>query len=131
VSTLKRSRTGSDRLLVHHDRTGWHPPDAQDVNDRLRELTGDDFTVRDLRTWNATILAGRWGDADKRAAIRVMFDEVSAHLGNTPAVARNSYVDPTWCAASNSTSRIRLSTDLGRVERAVAPLLGKVDRATA
>jgi len=58
--------------------------------------------VKDLRTWNATVhaavtLAGMDLPASKRgkaAAVRAMLAEVSEHLGNTPAVARRSYVDP-------------------------------------
>ncbi|GLZ34609.1 DNA topoisomerase [Lentzea sp. NBRC 105346] len=70
---------------------------ANDLNDRFRELVGDEFSVKDLRTWHATVYAAqafaRAGKPSKRAVSRVM-KEVAEELGNTPAVARKSYVDP-------------------------------------
>ncbi|MFD5825233.1 DNA topoisomerase IB [Lentzea sp. NPDC060358] len=74
---------------------------ADDVNERFRELVGDQFSVKDLRTWHATVRAAEAfahtlrerGKPSKRAVSAVM-KEVSEHLGNTPAVARKSYVDP-------------------------------------
>jgi DNA topoisomerase-1 len=128
VSSLRRARTGSDRLLMHRDGKGWRQVDAQDVNERLHELVGDEFTAKDLRTWNATVLAAvilAGSKGGKRAAVREMFKEVSAHLGNTPAIARKSYVDPRVIAAFEHDRTIRPSTDLARVERAVARLLAR------
>ena len=80
------------------------PPDcrvfdltADDVNERFRELVGDEFSVKDLRTWHATVFAAQAFAAQakpsKRAVGRVM-KEVAENLGNTAAVARKSYVDP-------------------------------------
>lgn len=80
------------------------PPDcrvfdltADDVNERFRELVGAEFTVKDLRTWHATVLAAKAfaarGKPTKRAVSAVM-KEVAENLGNTAAVARKSYVDP-------------------------------------
>ncbi|MGD1111850.1 MAG: hypothetical protein ABR885_16575, partial [Mycobacterium sp.] len=75
---------------------------ADDLNLRFKELVGDDYTVKDLRTWHGTVLAAAaFADADpavservtKRVAAAVM-KEVAEELGNTPAVARGSYVDP-------------------------------------
>jgi len=130
VSGLKRARTGSDRLLMHRDGKDWRPLDSQDVNERLHELVGVEFTVKDLRTWNATvlaavILAGRKGQGGKRTAVREMYKEVAHHLGNTPAIARKSYVDPRVVEAFEQGDTIRPSTDLDRVERAVARLLAR------
>jgi DNA topoisomerase IB len=131
VSRLKRARTESDRLLMHRNGRDWRPLDSQDVNERLHELVGDEFTVKDLRTWNATvlaavILAGRKGQGSKRTAIREMFKQVSHHLGNTPAIARKSYVDPRVVRAFEQDLTIRPSENLERVERSVARLLGRV-----
>jgi DNA topoisomerase-1 len=75
---------------------------SDDVNAYLREISGADVTAKDFRTWAATILAYRAlrgmtpGEHDGAArkqvveAVRVTAD----HLGNTPAVARGSYVHP-------------------------------------
>ena len=75
---------------------------ADDLNARFKELVGDEYTVKDLRTWHGTVLAAAaFVDADppvnktvvKRVESAVM-KEVAEELGNTPAVARRSYVDP-------------------------------------
>ncbi|MFB6726483.1 DNA topoisomerase IB [Kribbella sp. NPDC056345] len=93
VRSLKRGRSKSPRLLVYRDKTGYHEIDADDVNGRFQELVGEDYTVKDLRTWTATVHAAvDLADAD--SSIGDMLEEVSDHLGNTPAVARASYVDP-------------------------------------
>ena len=65
-------------------------------------MVGDQYTVKDLRTWHGTVLAAAaFGEADQavsqRAAKRVVsavMKEVAEGLGNTPAIARGSYVDP-------------------------------------
>ncbi|WBQ03488.1 DNA topoisomerase IB [Kribbella sp. CA-293567] len=102
VRSLKRGKHGSDRLLVYRDGNGYHEIDAAMVNERFHELVGDDYTVKDLRTWTATVHAAvELAEADPPttkkaldAAVKEMLEEVSSHLGNTPAVARASYVDP-------------------------------------
>jgi DNA topoisomerase IB len=75
---------------------------SDDLNARFKELVGDEFSVKDLRTWHGTVLAAAaFADAKaptsktaiKRETAAVM-KEVSQELGNTPAVARASYVDP-------------------------------------
>jgi DNA topoisomerase-1 len=78
-----------------------HDIASEDVNDYIREAAGGEFTAKDVRTWAGTVLAFRelrgqtmgGGRATRRnlvAAIRTTADR----LGNTPAVARGSYVDP-------------------------------------
>ncbi|GAA3100162.1 DNA topoisomerase IB [Kribbella aluminosa] len=102
VRSLKRGRHQSPRLLVFRDSDGYHEIDAGMINERFHELVGDGFTVKDLRTWTATVHAAvDLAEADPpatkqalNAAVKDMLEEVSDHLGNTPAVARSSYVDP-------------------------------------
>jgi DNA topoisomerase IB len=104
VRSLKRRRWGGDELFAYRNGRGWHDVTAEDLNDYLRELSGGrDFTVKDFRTWHATVLAAvglavsrsaaATPTASKRAVARVV-REVSDYLGNTPAVARASYIDP-------------------------------------
>ncbi|RKS71069.1 DNA topoisomerase IB [Actinomadura pelletieri DSM 43383] len=103
VSGLKRRRDDSPELLAYRTPDGWHDVTTTDINDFVREVTGGDFTAKDFRTWHATVLAAvglavsvRAGDSDtarRRAIVRVV-KEVAAYLGNTPAVARASYIDP-------------------------------------
>jgi DNA topoisomerase I len=76
--------------------------DSTDVNDYLRELSGDDFTAKDFRTWAGTVLAAwalsEFEKIDSRAAARrnitAAIKRVAAQLGNTPAVCRSSYIHP-------------------------------------
>jgi DNA topoisomerase IB len=105
IRSLRRRRSYADceDLLVYRSGKRWHDVTAGDINDYLRELSGDDFTAKDFRTWHATVLAAvglavsvpATGSptARKRAVARVV-QEVADYLGNTPAVARASYIDP-------------------------------------
>jgi DNA topoisomerase-1 len=76
--------------------------DSADVNAYLREISGDDFTAKDFRTWAGTVYAARelcaiGAAGDARAARRNItraVTAVAARLGNTPAVCRRCYVHP-------------------------------------
>jgi DNA topoisomerase IB len=101
VARLRRARRTGDQLLAYREGRQWHEVRADDVNERFRELVGDEFSVKDLRTWHATVLAATaLADHDphtksaRRRAVVAMYREVAEQLGNTPAVARKSYVDP-------------------------------------
>jgi DNA topoisomerase-1 len=102
VRALVRRPDRSDRLLVCRNSSGWADIHADDLNTRFKELVGEEYTVKDLRTWHGTVLAAAaFVDADppvnktviKRVESAVM-KEVAEELGNTPAVTRSSYVDP-------------------------------------
>jgi DNA topoisomerase-1 len=102
VRSLLRRSARSERLLVCRNGSGWIDVHASDLNARFKELAGADCSVKDLRTWHGTVLAAvAFVDADppvdpkviKRVESAVM-KEVAEGLGNTPAVARGSYVDP-------------------------------------
>jgi DNA topoisomerase I len=65
-----------------------------DVNDWLRQCCGD-FTAKMFRTWHASVIAfGALVESHGQAKMRAVMDVVAARLGNTPAVARKSYVHP-------------------------------------
>ncbi len=75
---------------------------SDDVNDYLREASGGEFTAKDFRTWAGTLLAYRalralqseeHAPAARRNVVEAM-RQTAARLGNTPAVARGSYVHP-------------------------------------
>ncbi|MFL6120967.1 DNA topoisomerase IB, partial [Actinophytocola sp.] len=102
ISALRRGRADDDRLLSYRKGQGFCPVRAEDINARLQEIVGRDFTAKDLRTWHATVLAaviiaGHEAPRSQAALRRVekaVMKDVSEQLGNTPAVARRSYVDP-------------------------------------
>ena len=76
--------------------------ESADVNEYLRETTGDDFTAKDFRTWAGTVLAAcelaRLGPFETEAEAKRNLVEavrsVAAKLGNTQAVCRQCYVHP-------------------------------------
>jgi DNA topoisomerase IB len=130
VRSLLRARSGSDRLLVHRTPGGWHEVTSDDVNERFKELVGSEFSVKDLRTWHATVVAAvAFARVDvpssqrglRRAEAEVM-REVAEHLGNTPTVARKSYVDPRVVRLfeEGTTIRAALRRARGGDERQVA-----------
>ncbi|SDR96328.1 DNA topoisomerase IB [Microlunatus soli] len=102
VTRLRRIRSDTDRLLVYRSRGAVHQLRSADLNERFQELAGEQFSVKDLRTWSATVLAAvELAKADpprslraSRAIERSVLDDVADHLGNTPTTARKSYVDP-------------------------------------
>jgi DNA topoisomerase I len=75
---------------------------SADVNDYLREITGQDFTAKDFRTWAGTVLATMAlqefkafdSKAEAKKNIVRAIENVASRLGNTPAVCRKSYVHP-------------------------------------
>lgn len=102
VRALRRGRDPTDRLFYCRTGSGCVELHADDLNARFKELVGEEYSVKDLRTWHGTVLAAAGfasvAPADTKAAIRrartSVFREVADELGNTPAVARSSYVDP-------------------------------------
>ncbi|MEU8662732.1 DNA topoisomerase IB [Actinoplanes philippinensis] len=101
---LKRRRRGEDRLFAYWDpaRRRWQEIRADTINEYLRDITGEQMTAKDFRTWHGTVRAatalaeaGPQPTATKRKkAVAHAMREVADLLGNTPTVARNSYVDP-------------------------------------
>lgn len=71
------------------------PVDSGDVNDYLKATMGEDFTAKHFRTWTATV-AGFELIAESKGPIsmKALLEHVSGQLGNTPAIARKSYIHP-------------------------------------
>lgn len=102
VRALLRRSDRTERFLVCRSGDEWRDIHSADLNARFKEVVGEEYTVKDLRTWHGTVLAAAaFVDTDppvnktviKRVESAVM-KEVAEELGNTPAVARGSYVDP-------------------------------------
>jgi DNA topoisomerase IB len=104
VAALKKRRGGSPELLAYREGRRWRDLKSADINAYIKDVTGGDFSAKDFRTWNATVLAamalavsGEIAEASRAARKRAMtraVKEVAGYLGNTPAVARASYIDP-------------------------------------
>jgi DNA topoisomerase I len=102
VKALLRRDDDNPELLAYRSGGQWHDVRSADINAYLRQHSGGcDISAKDFRTWHATVLAAvvlagrpaRSATARKRAVAAAM-REAAEYLGNTPTVAKTSYVDP-------------------------------------
>ena len=116
---MRRRRGGEDRLLSWKDGRRWRPLDPAQVNDYVRETTGLEATAKDFRTWHATVIAAAAlaeteepgeSKASRKRAVSGAMKEVAEFLGNTPTLARSSYVDPRVVDAYEQGSTISSAT---------------------
>jgi DNA topoisomerase I len=90
------------RVLAVKDDDDWRPLSSNDINDYVRDRTGGDFTSKDFRTLRGTAAAAaslaEHGPAasktERKAAVAESMRAAARVLGNTPAIAKKSYVDP-------------------------------------
>lgn len=76
--------------------------DSGQINEYIKEITGNDFTAKDFRTWGGTLEALRqfalcYKQADERSKAKIevdVLDCVAKKLGNTRAVCKSAYVYP-------------------------------------
>jgi len=103
VESLRRRRDPGERLLAYRTSAGWADLPSSTVNAYLAGRFGGEFTAKDFRTWHATAIAAEElarsqepgaSKASRERAIRAAVAAVASYLGNTPAVARGSYIDP-------------------------------------
>jgi DNA topoisomerase IB len=102
VRALVRSRNGQDALFCWEQADVWHRLHTLDVNAYIAEHAGGHFTAKEFRTWNATVLMALLlasaGPAESerrtKTVITASIRGVAGWLGDTPAVARASYIDP-------------------------------------
>jgi len=141
LDVMRKRRGTSDRLLAYRDGRSWRDIDSATVNDYIRDTTGLESTAKDFRTWHATVLAAAAlaqseepgeSKASTKRAVNGAMKEVSDFLGNTPTLARSSYVDPRVVDAyeegrtiASTTRRKFRGTDerQAALERAVLKLL--------
>ncbi len=107
------------KLFQYIDAEGEHRTvSSDDVNQYLRDVTGEDFTAKDFRTWAGTVLAasalregaGFESETDAKRNVVAAIDQVARKLGHTRAVCRRSYVHP---AVIDTYMDGRLETVLG------------------
>jgi DNA topoisomerase-1 len=93
---------GQELFSCADEEGALRPITSGEVNDYLREASGQDITAKDFRTWSGTVLCGlllaEGGSAETATAvkrrIREVIAEVASKLGNTPTVCRTCYVHP-------------------------------------
>jgi DNA topoisomerase-1 len=143
VRDLLRRRSGGPELLAYKEGRTWRDITSTDINAYIKIKVGGEVSAKDFRTWHGTVIAAvalaqandaaRTVAARKRAVSAAM-KQVSIYLGNTPAVARKSYVDPRLVdlfenGATISPALAGRDTNLadgythGKIERAVLNLL--------
>jgi DNA topoisomerase I len=139
MDRLKRRRGGGVELLAYLEGRRWRDLKSADINAYVKEVTGGDFSAKDFRTWNATVLAavalavsGPAATASKTARKRAKsraVKEVARYLGNTPAVCRASYIDPR--VFDRFDSRLTIGGALGEIGDTgdIAVLHGSVEGA--
>jgi DNA topoisomerase I len=103
IRAMKRRKGGGEELFAYRSGREWRDVDSEAINDYLKELTGEEFSAKDFRTWNATVLAAvavateTNGEKSKTARRRIANEatrKVAEYLNNTPAVCRSAYIDP-------------------------------------
>lgn len=114
---------------------------SHDVNEYLREISGEEFTAKDFRTWHGTLVAAEAlhesGTAETKTEakrhVKEAIERAAQHLGNTPTICRKSYVHPGVIDAYNEGTLSQIfnedqrdaetESDLGPAGRAVLTLL--------
>ncbi|HEY1074924.1 MAG TPA: DNA topoisomerase IB [Patescibacteria group bacterium] len=102
---------GQELFQYVDDNDNLHEIHSDDINQYLQEVTGQDFTAKDFRTWKGTVLAAKallkceacksktQAKRNLNAAIR----DVASELGNTPGVCRKAYIHPKLIATYTTT----------------------------
>lgn len=103
VACLKARRGGTDQLLAYKRKRRWVDVKSTEINAYLKDATGLDASAKDFRTWGATVMAAvvlaasnaaDFSPSKRKRLIALAVKQVAHQLGNTPAIARASYVDP-------------------------------------
>ena len=90
--------------------------DSGDVNAYIKEITGEDFSAKDFRTWAGTVLAALAlaefkkydSQAEAKRNVVAAIESVSKQLGNTPAICRKCYVHPEVLSAYMSGDLVKM-----------------------
>jgi DNA topoisomerase IB len=102
VRALARSDNGLDTLFSYQNGGSWHTLHSHDVGNYIAARAGGHFTAKEFRTWNATVLMAlslanvppSQAARSRARVIAASVREVAGWLGDTPVVARRSYIDP-------------------------------------
>jgi len=106
---------GQEIFRYQDDEMNMHDIHSADVNAYIKASMGDEFTAKDFRTWGGTLVATTLLIAAERSVnekertkiITQVVKETAEKLGNTPAIARSSYIDPRVIAAYDKASGIK------------------------
>jgi DNA topoisomerase I len=142
VRALAGSGNGLDALFSWQDGDTWRALHSHDVSSYIAAHAGAHFTAKEFRTWNATVLmalllanaAPAPDPRSRRNIITASVRGVAGWLGDTPAVARASYIDPRLISHYESAGELRTVPAVpvalpaaAEAETAVATLLQAAD----
>jgi DNA topoisomerase IB len=146
VRALARIDNGFETLFCYERDDGWHILHSRDVGNYIATRAGGHFTAKEFRTWNATVLMAlvlaNAGPSptprSRKSVIAASVREVAEWLGDTPAVARGSYIDPRLISRYESDgelptvpARPTVLPAPAEAETAIAALLAASDDAPA
>jgi DNA topoisomerase-1 len=107
-------------IFRYKDHKGaMHDIDSKDVNEYIKQHMGEEFSAKDFRTWGGTLLAttellaSEYYDTkqERQKMVVNVVKNVAKRLGNTPAIARSSYIDPRVIASYVD------SSDINRIKK--------------
>ena len=133
VGSLLRRRGDVEELLAYRNGGSWHRIAGSDINAYLKEITGEPISAKDFRTWHGTTMAAvalsqapaeLTSKTARARAERQAVVAVAQQLGNTPTVARGSYIDPRVIDAFERDQRI--TPAVNRAMRALGDVLPDV-----
>jgi len=114
IRALVRSDNELDSLWCYEQDGRWHTMHSRDVGNYIATQAGGHFTAKEFRTWNATVLmalalanaAPAATLSGRKRTVAAGVREVATWLGDTPAVARGSYIDPRLIARYEAEGRL-------------------------
>jgi len=132
VRALRDRDGGGPELLAWQDDDGWHDVTTTDISDYVKEMLGPTASPKSFRTWHGTVLAAAAlaeheppsSARGRRRVVAQVVREVAEELGNTPAVARSSYIDPRLFDLWERGRTIGRRRTRAAAERALLDLLG-------
>lgn len=143
VKYLTDRQTEGPELLAYETDDGWQDVSSAEINTYIKGKVGGEVSAKDFRTWHGTVIAAvalaemnesATTPTKRKRAVGQAMKTVAQYLGNTPSVARKSYVDPRLVdlfhdGVTISPKLASLDDDLhdgtthGKIERAVLDLL--------
>jgi DNA topoisomerase-1 len=130
---LRRRRREQERLFGYWDGRRWREVRADEINEYLRDVSGTDMSAKDFRTWHGTVTAAielaaagpQHSASGRKRVVAGVMRSVAELLGNTPTVARASYVDPRVVDLYLDGTVVPVGEDASRdkIEKAVLDLL--------
>lgn len=104
AKVVKKCRDVPGQLLFQYEdeKGGRHAIHSQDVNHYLQEITHQEFTAKDFRTWGGTVFAAIAlrefehfdSTAEAKRNLNQVIETVAQKLGNTKTICKNSYIHP-------------------------------------